>query len=102
MNDLMRAQYSRRACLDDACRELLERSERLRSLSKDDVLARALRDISVDSASALIYIAAKHIRIRVLAERQPAGDVTSTTLGLRRNCAFSMPYVGVALSIVTS
>jgi DNA-binding transcriptional LysR family regulator len=50
--------------------------------------------------SLLDYIAAKHIAVNILEERQPIPDVALTKLGLRRDCALSVPYFGVALRMV--
>ena len=46
------------------------------------------------------YIAAKHIAVNILEERQPVPDVALSKLGLSRNCALSVPYFGVALRMV--
>jgi DNA-binding transcriptional LysR family regulator len=46
------------------------------------------------------YIAARHIAVNILEERQPIPDVALTQLGLSRDCVLSVPYFGVALRMV--
>lgn len=48
------------------------------------------------------YIAAKHIAVNILDERQPVPDVALAKLGLQRDCAFSVPYFAVALRMAAS
>ena len=46
------------------------------------------------------YIAAKHVSVNILEERQPTLDAPLNKLGLQRNCALSVPYFSVALRAV--
>jgi DNA-binding transcriptional LysR family regulator len=46
------------------------------------------------------YVAARHIAVNILEERQPVPDAALTKLGLSRDCVLSVPYFGVALRMV--
>ncbi len=46
------------------------------------------------------YIAAKHVAVNILDERQPTLDVALLKLGLLRECALNVPYFSVALRAV--
>lgn len=46
------------------------------------------------------YIAAKHVAVNILEERQPTLDAALTKLGVFRDCALSVPYFSVALRAV--
>lgn len=46
------------------------------------------------------YIAAKHVAVSILEERQPTLDAALTKLNLLRDCALSVPYFSVALRMV--
>ena len=46
------------------------------------------------------YLAAKHIAVNILDERQPTLDAALTRLGLARDCALIVPYFSVALRAV--
>jgi DNA-binding transcriptional LysR family regulator len=48
------------------------------------------------------YIAAKHVSVNILDERQPTLDAALTKLNLVRDCALSVPYFSVALRTVAN
>ncbi len=85
----------------DADFKVLPPSLHKEELFRDRTVCAVAKNSPYKSAISLSdYIAAKHVAVNILEERQPTLDAALTKLNLNRDCALSVPYFSVALRMV--